>query len=112
VDAQLRELSSPEAHDQIYRSAYFMAYADGACTKEEQAMLDRIAAVTEPSPEVRASLDRIFVGRAKGGEPPVKLAAIADPAARSAEVSKWILRYSVLAAALGAFPIPGLAIAT
>src|SRR5262245_9417907 len=48
VDTQLRELKSPEAREQIYRSAYFMAYADGTCTKEEQAILDKIAAETEP----------------------------------------------------------------
>jgi uncharacterized protein (DUF697 family)/tellurite resistance protein len=112
VATQLSELKSEEARDQIYRSAYFMAYADGTCTKEEQAILDQIASATAPSDETRNSLDRIFVGRAKGGEPPVKIVKIEDPVERSAAVSKWILRYSVLTAVLGAFPIPGLAIAT
>lgn len=112
VAAQLNELKSEEARDQIYRSAYFMAYADGTCTKEEQAILDQIAATTTPSEETRTSLDRIFVGRAKGGEPPVKIVKIEDPTERSAAVNKWILRYSVLTAVLGAFPIPGIAIAT
>jgi uncharacterized protein (DUF697 family) len=111
VDAQLRELTSAEAREQIYRSAYFMAYADGSCTKEEQALLDRIAAATEPSAEQRTSLDRVFTGRAKV-EVPVAIVPIDDPAKRSAEVNKRTLRYAVLTAALGAFPIPGFAIAT
>jgi uncharacterized protein (DUF697 family)/tellurite resistance protein len=110
--AQLRELASSEAREQVYRSAYFMAYADGTCTKEEQALLDRIAAATEVTEETRLSLDRVFVGRAKGGEAPSTISAISDPELRRVEVEKWILRYAVLSAALGAFPIPGLAIAT
>lgn len=116
VEAQLRELQSPEAREQIYRSAYFMAYADGTCTKEEQAILDRIAVATDPSAEQRNSLDRIFTGRAttKGVDPGISLTTtkIDDPTERAAEVNKRALRYSVLTAALGAFPIPGLAIAT
>ena len=112
VGAQLGELTSSEAREQIFRSAYFMAYADGTCTKEEQAVLDRIAEVSKPSAEQRASLERMFVGRAKGGEPAVSIAPIEDPARRSEEVNKRVLRYAVLTAALGAFPIPGLAIAT
>jgi len=112
VAKELDALTSEDAREQIYRSAYFMAYADGTCTKEEQAILDQIALATTPTEETRNSLDRIFVGRAKGGEPPVKIVKIDDPVERSAAVNKWILRYAVLSAALGAFPIPGLAIAT
>jgi uncharacterized protein (DUF697 family)/tellurite resistance protein len=112
VAAQLGELKSPEARDQIYRSAFFMAYADGNCSKEERAVLDQIAAATDPSAETKASLERVFVGRAKGGGPRTSIAAISDPVTRAAEVKKWVLRYSILTAALGAFPVPGLAIAT
>src|SRR5436190_18364572 len=42
VEEQLALVTSAEARDQLFRSAYFIAYADGACTKEEQAILDRI----------------------------------------------------------------------
>lgn len=47
-----------------------------------------------------------------GGEPTVALSPIADPVERAATINTWILRYAVLTAALGAFPIPGLSIAT
>ena len=112
VEAQLRELASEEAKEQIFRSAWFMAHADGACTKEEELLLDEIAAVAKPTPEQRAALERMFVGRAKGGDAPLEIVKIDDPARRSEEVKRRALRYAVLTAALGAFPIPGLAIAT
>jgi uncharacterized protein (DUF697 family)/tellurite resistance protein len=112
VTAQLRELKSAEAREQIYRSAYFMAYADGTCTKEEEALLAQIAVATDTTAETRTSLERIFVGRAKGGEILTKVRAIEDSYKRSTEIESRITRYSVLSGALGAFPIPGLAIAT
>lgn len=113
VKAELAALVSEEAREQIYRSAYFMAHADGTCTKHEQALLDLIAAETGTSEEARVSLDRIFVGRASGGDGlTIGTRPISDPALRHQEAQAKILRYSVLTAALGAFPIPGLAIAT
>jgi uncharacterized protein (DUF697 family)/tellurite resistance protein len=111
VAAQLRQLTSEEAREQIYRSAYFMAYADGTCTKEEQSVLDQIAAATQPTAEIRASLDRLFVGRATGGAAS-SVKAIDNDYQRSTETESRITRYAVLSGVLGAFPIPGLAIAT
>ena len=61
VSAQLAHLQSPEAREQIYRSAFFMAYADGTCTDDEQAILDLVAAETGVTPEARTSLERLFV---------------------------------------------------
>jgi uncharacterized protein (DUF697 family)/tellurite resistance protein len=112
LDAQLAGLKSDEAREQIYRSAYFMAHADGACTPDETALLDRIAAATGTTEAQREALDRIFVGRASAPLSLAPISVIADPAARTADVKKRALRYAVLTAALGAFPIPGLAIAT
>jgi uncharacterized protein (DUF697 family)/uncharacterized tellurite resistance protein B-like protein len=114
VDAQLRELTTPDAREQIYRSAYFMAYADGTCTSEEQALLDRIAQATDVSDETRASLDRIFVGRASsvGVAPKRRVSKIDDEFRRTTEIESRITRYAVLSGVLGAFPIPGIAIAT
>lgn len=114
LDVELARLHSDEAKEQAFRSAYFMAHADGNCSAEEAALLDRIATKTGTSAEQRAALSRLFVGRATGGDtrpfsPP---AAITDAGERSAEVKKRALRYAVLTAALGAFPIPGVAIAT
>lgn len=110
---ELRHLKSPEAREQIYRSAFFMAYADGTCTKEEQAILDLVAAETGVTPEARSALERLFVPAAERTSLlPVRARAIEDTETRAAHVKKEILKYSAITAVLGAFPIPGLAIAT
>jgi uncharacterized protein (DUF697 family) len=112
VDARLAELVSPEAKEQLYRSAYFMAYADGTCTKDEEKLLERIAAVTKPTAAQRASLSQTFVTSVSAKDATVTTPLIRDPQKRSAEARSQILRFAILSAALGAFPIPGLAIAT
>jgi uncharacterized protein (DUF697 family)/uncharacterized tellurite resistance protein B-like protein len=113
IAAELGRLESPEAREQIYRSAFFMAYADGSCTREEQALLDLIAAETGVTAEQRAGLERLFVPAAQRASLlPTKARRIEDTEQRAAHVKKEILKYAALAAVLGAFPIPGLAIAT
>lgn len=113
VDQQLEIVATREAGEQLYRSAYFMAYADGSCTKEEQAILDRIAQVTGVSPEQRVSLEGLFAGhREQSGLFAGAIQPIADPKERAERVQKHALKYAVLTAVLGAFPIPGVAIAT
>jgi uncharacterized protein (DUF697 family)/uncharacterized tellurite resistance protein B-like protein len=113
VSAELARLQSPEAREQIYRSAFFMAYADGSCTKEEQAILDLVAAETGVTAEARTSLERLFVPAAERTSLlPVRARAIDDAATRAAHVKRETLKYAALTAVLGAFPIPGLAIAT
>ena len=112
VAAELGRLESPAAREQIYRSAFFMAYADGECTKEEQAILDLIAAETGVTGEQRASLERLFSPVERTSLLPLKAKAIPDAEQRSNHVKKEILKYAALTAVLGAFPIPGLAIAT
>ena len=113
VAGELAHLESPAAREQIYRSAFFMAYADGQCTREEQAILDLIAAETDVTAEQRASLERLFVPAAQRTSLlPTKARPIMDGEQRSAHVKKEILKYAALTAVLGAFPIPGLAIAT
>lgn len=115
VDEQLALIDSDDAREQLYRSAYFMAHADGACTKEEQAILDRIAEVTGAD---RSSLAGLFVGIGGGGDDGVRgsildvPAAIPDPTARASKITTHVLKYAAVSAVLGAFPIPGLAIAT
>jgi tellurite resistance protein len=60
VEAELAKIVSPEGRAQTYRSAYFLAYADGECSASEQAILETIAGVTTPSEQERNSLDRVF----------------------------------------------------
>jgi tellurite resistance protein len=65
VAAEVVKITSAEGREQTYRSAYFLAYADGECSASERAILEVIAAATVPSDEQRASLDRIFATMTK-----------------------------------------------
>lgn len=114
VKSELAKLESEEARDQIYRSAFFMAHADGTCTKEEQAILDLVAQETNVSPEARQSLERIFTPARTSSVSlmPTKLVKVDDGSERAKKVEGQITKYSILSAVLGAFPIPGVAIAT
>ncbi len=56
VDAELAKIGTPEAREQIHRSAWFLAHADGRSVAEERAILDRIEAVTEPTATLKAQL--------------------------------------------------------
>jgi uncharacterized protein (DUF697 family)/tellurite resistance protein len=111
VAAQLAALESPEAREQVYRSACFMAYADGACSPEEQAILDRIEAAVGVSPDLKATMAGYFAPRRESWYE-ARAQAVLDPDKRAAAVKKHVLRYAAFSAALGAFPVPGLAIAT
>lgn len=116
LEAELAQITTADAREQLYRSAYFMAYADGTCTKEEQALLDRIAEATGAD---RNSLAGLFVATAgDGGGDGARAslldapAAIQDPAERTSKITSHVLKYAAVSAVLGAFPIPGVAIAT
>jgi uncharacterized protein (DUF697 family)/tellurite resistance protein len=122
IDEQLALVTSTDAREQLYRSAYFMAYADGACTKEEQDILDRIAQATGVDDSQRNSLAGLFVGNGGGGgggeaagergsilDVP---AAISDPVERASKITTHVLKWGAVTAVLGAFPIPGVALAT
>lgn len=111
VASELAKLESPEAREQIYRSAFFMAHADGTCTKEEQAILDLVATETQVTPAARQSLDRIFAP-ARTSLLPTKLSKVEDAGERTKKVQSQVMKYAIVSAVLGAFPVPGVAIAT
>jgi len=99
------------ARDDIYKSAYGMAYADGQCSKEEQALLDQIKKTWQIPDKQSKFVARIFA-ETKDTVLPSNIQAIDDPAKRAKEIREDVLKYSFLSALLGAFPIPGVAIAT
>ncbi|MBN9167150.1 MAG: hypothetical protein BGO98_27065 [Myxococcales bacterium 68-20] len=65
IAAEAAKIVSDAGREQVYRSAYFLAYADGECSEQEAAILETIAAATMPSAEQRDSLDRVFATTAK-----------------------------------------------
>lgn len=111
LDAELAELKSDEAKRATYESAYAIAHADDACTLPEEHLLTHIEAKLGFGPEHRSVLKRLLE-EAEDTVLPSHIAEVVDPERRAAEIREDTLKYSILAAALGAFPIPGLAIAT
>lgn len=65
LDAELAVIASDEAREQVYRSAWFMAHADGACSKEEEAVLAQIASATEASAAQTERLSLTFASQPK-----------------------------------------------
>ena len=111
LDAQLDWLATPEAKDYVFKSACTLAYADGTCSPEEQKMLDHIQARLGLPREQTSLVSRIFA-EARDTVLPSNLQPITDATQRARAINQDTLKYSVLSALLGAFPVPGLAIAT
>lgn len=111
LDAELKKLSSAEAREHTYAAAAALAKADGACSAEEQRVLDKIKESLQIPAEQAKLLDRLL-SEAKDTVIPASLRAIADPEERAKEIREDTLKYAILSGVLGAFPIPGVAILT
>lgn len=110
-DRTLSEIRSAEAREHLWQSAYGMVHADGTASPEEQKLLDRIRASFQID-EAKASATRRLFEETKDTLLPSNIRAIDDPVKRQKEIDQDVLKYSVLSAVLGAFPVPGVAIAT
>lgn len=111
VAALVKEIKSPDARDAAYSACYTMAYADAHYDKAEQAILEQMEKAWEVPKEKKNLFGRIFQ-EAKETVSFTALKPIADPKKRDAEINEDILKYSVLAAALGLNPIPFVKLAT
>lgn len=105
-------LTSDEARVETFRSAYSLAHADGSCSSEEQALLDRLRGMLGVGEEKAAEISRIFSEDQAAPEKKSAYQKIEDPEARLSMVRKLTLKDSVMSALMGAFPVPLLAIAT
>jgi uncharacterized protein (DUF697 family) len=111
LDVQLRLFTTPEARESVYHSAVGMVHADGPITPAKQNVLDHLRTTLQISDEKASMARRIFDG-AKDTVLPSSIQPVSDPIRRATEVKADVVKYSVLSAVLGAFPVPGLAIAT
>ena len=110
-DKLLGQVTSPQAREHLWQAAYSMIHADGSASPEEQQLLDKIRATFQID-EAKASVTKRLIDEAKDTLLPSNIEAISDPAKRQKEIDQDVLKYSVLSALLGAFPVPGVAIAT
>lgn len=111
VDAELAVLSGEEARRAAFDAAFALAHVDGQSTPAEEALLKKLEAALADARAHRTLLERV-VGEAEDTVLPSHIGQIVDAERRAKEIRSDTAKYAVLAAALGAFPIPGLAIVT
>jgi uncharacterized protein (DUF697 family) len=111
VDGILKRVTTAEARERAFEAGYAMAKADGTCSAEEQAILDRAKTAWE-IPDAKVSLLDRLVSEARDTVLPSNIKAIDDPAKRAAAIQEDTLKYAVITGVLGAFPLPGVALVT
>jgi uncharacterized protein (DUF697 family) len=109
VGTECKKITQAESREAAYNAAYAMAVADGAASDSELKILDEIR-VGLLIPNDRATVLGRVIGEAKDTLLPSHIKAISDPEKRAAEIREDTWKYSLLSAALGAFPVPGLGI--
>ncbi|MGE0867384.1 MAG: DUF533 domain-containing protein [Kofleriaceae bacterium] len=110
-DQTLSQVTSAQAREQLWQAACSIIYADGTASAEEQKLLDKMRNSFHIDEGKASSTRRIFE-EAKDTLLPSNIVAVSDPAQRQKEIDQDTIKYSILSALLGAFPVPGIAIAT
>ncbi len=111
VDAQFQLLDTQQAKENAWQAMYAMAWADGECVPVEQVVLD-YAQQSLGIPDESATIVHRLYNEARDTLLPSAIHPIADPLRRAAEIKEDTLKYAILTAVLGAFPVPGLALLT
>ncbi len=111
LEDQLPRIKSEDARAFTFDSAYTLAHADRECTLGEQKVLDRIKEHFNIPDENVTLLGRLL-GEFKDTVLPSNIEPISDTAKREAAVQEDTLKYAIITAVLGAFPIPVVALAT
>jgi uncharacterized protein (DUF697 family) len=112
IDTLLTQITSEIAQEMVYQSAYAMANIDGDCSSEEKELLDKIGTTFTSSKlwgkqEWLETLEK----RSTRSSISEQVRQIDDPEKRAVEVESATTDACFLNAVLGAFPIPGIAIA-
>jgi uncharacterized protein (DUF697 family) len=112
IDTLLHQITSEIAQEMVYQSAYAMANIDGECSSEEKELLEKIGATFTNSKlwgkqEWLENLEK----RSTKSSISEQVRQIDDPNIRAIEVENAITDTCFLNAVLGAFPLPGIAIA-
>ena len=112
IDTLLSQITSDIAQEVVYQSAYAMANIDGECSPEEKALLDKIG-TTFTNSKMWGKQEWLEALEKRSQQSPIstQVSQIDDPARRAIEVDNAITDTCFLNAVLGAFPLPGIAIA-
>jgi uncharacterized protein (DUF697 family) len=112
IDRLLAQITSDIAQEMVYQSAYAMAHIDGECSPEEQELLDLIG-ITFTNSKLWGKQEWLETLKRRSTRSSIsqQISQIDDPEKRAVEVENAITDTCFLNAVLGAFPIPGIAIA-
>jgi uncharacterized protein (DUF697 family)/tellurite resistance protein len=109
LEAAIAQLQSQDARRHAYSAAFAMARADGECHPTEAALLDRLREALAIEPEQHERLERLFSDLGEDARP---WSGPVDPAKRADTIAAETRKCAIVSAVLGAFPFPGLSIAT
>jgi uncharacterized protein (DUF697 family) len=111
LKAEMERITSLEARERTYNAVYCLAHTEGACPAEKQQLLETIRDGLHISPEKATLLGRIYT-EASAWLVPGHLNPIADAEARTKAVHDYMLRFSIVSAVFGAFPVPVFSVLT
>lgn len=106
VDAEIAALGDDAAaRERVYRAGFALAHSDDHMAHDEVGILERIW----PDHEEHSLVEEVF-GEVKDTLLPSNIVPIADPAKRQDEIDHDTLKYAIIAAIVGATPLPGFGI--
>ncbi|MEN9213634.1 MAG: hypothetical protein Q6J44_03735 [Gloeomargarita sp. DG02_4_bins_56] len=109
LEAELAQITSPAAREQVYSAALALACADRDRSVEEREVLARIRNAFAMTGDQTDRLQR-WLEDTRSTLLPAQIAPIDDPGERNQKIEQLIQNYAIFTAVLGAFPIPGLAV--
>lgn len=105
VDDEIAQLDTPELREHVYRAGFALAHIDEHMAHDEVDILER---VWPDHPDDGLIAD--IYEEVKDTLLPSNIRPVADPALRQGEIDHDVLKYSIIAAIIGATPVPGIAI--
>ncbi|NJK35266.1 MAG: hypothetical protein HC919_10060 [Oscillatoriales cyanobacterium SM2_2_1] len=112
INQLLSQIQSETARQLVYQSAHMMAYVDGECSPEEQALLSQIGGTITQS-QLWGKADWLKKLEESNYQATIgeRMRTLTQTQSRTDVISDLIVDMSLMNAVLGAFPVPLVAIA-
>ena len=110
LEGAVAALASEEAREHAYGAAFALARADGQVAGSERNLLDRLRRDLRISDAAHGRLEKLFADLDADDAPPSQ--PVVDQKARDLAIVSETRKCAIFCAVLGAFPVPGVAIAT
>jgi len=111
LEEEIAAIRSKTVRTETYWAAVSLANVDGQYSKEEKRILLRLRDAFDIDSSQPGLLDEL-VEEAKDTFLPTHIEPVLDVTARGHEIRRDMIKYAVMSGVFGAFPIPGLAVAS